>query len=468
MLPGKVEGGHLPVHGDGKVPGEIEDKVRDTPVQIGPVRFSRLRRQLFHTKRIVVATNFVKTILLTTYAEGNSVIQTGSRISAADGISEVQSFHSTSTDMRYRTPMALRTAVVGAGIVGLATASELARAGAEVRLYEKGAIAGAQSKGTTRIFRCAHADPEMVALALRARKAWRAWEDRFRRRLIGDEGLILTGEEIVQTWALAMQTAGAAHREITSKESRERLPISNLPAVPTLFDPAGGATRVRRTVDLLSAEIAHCIVHAEVEGLDSGDAGCTVHSSDGPWPCDAVVIAAGIETGSIARSVGLELPVQPKLHSRFTFEIRGEFRDATQSCWIDDSGVVGDRWYSYCQPVGTTGRYAVGVSWDNQRCTPDVGEETVSRESLGVARAYIAEVLPGLHPDPVDEIRCTYGECLFQDDAGDGFGTLQKDRITAFYGNNLFKFAPLLGELLAQTALNAGLTDGLVTVGALR
>lgn len=349
--------------------------------------------------------------------------------------------------------MTVRVAVVGAGIVGLATASELIRAGAEVRLYEKESVAGAQSKGSTRIFRQAHGDPRLVELAIRARQKWRDWEERFNRRLIGDEGLIVSGAETVPVWEAAMSAAGAPHRRLTEEERRERFPIGQLPEAPALFDPEGGATRVRRAVDLLRAEIGAHLHLTAVTALEPRGSGCVIHTAEGDWACDEVVLTAGIDTAEIARTIGLEMPVEVRLHSRFTFKIRERFRTLPQSCWIDDSRLVGAGWQSYGQPVGTTGRYALGVSWNDQPCTVEVGADTVSRESLVVARRYIRAALPGLEPEPVDEIRCTYVEGSFLDAHGDGFAALRRDRITAFYGNNLFKFAPLLGELLARSTL---------------
>lgn len=350
--------------------------------------------------------------------------------------------------------MPLKVAVVGAGIIGLATASELRRAGAEVRLYEKTKVGAAQSQGSTRIFRQAHGDPRLVELAMRARLKWREWEERFGRRLIGREGLIVTGDEIVPVWEAAMTAAGAPHRRLTEEECREYLTIGHLPSVPMLFDPEGGATRVRRAVELLQAELGSCLHLAEVTAIETAGVGCMVRATEGDWACDEVVLTAGIDTTELARTVGLELPVEVRLHSRFTFEMRPEYRAEPQSCWIDDSGAVGAGWQGYAQPVGTTGRYALGVSWEDQACTVDVGAERVSRESLEVARQYVQAALPGLEPEPVDEIRCTYVEGAFLDGNGDGFTALRRDRITAFYGNNLFKFAPLLGGLLAHSALH--------------
>jgi glycine/D-amino acid oxidase-like deaminating enzyme len=61
----------------------------------------------------------------------------------------------------------------------------------------------------------------------------------------------------------------------------------------------------------------------------------------------------------------------------------------------------------------------------------------------------------------VDEIRCSYARRGIRDD-GDGFMARRSGGITAIYGNNLFKFAPLLGRLLADTALKGELAKDLV------
>ena len=67
-------------------------------------------------------------------------------------------------------------AVVGAGIVGLATAYELVRGGATVTVYERGEPGNGQSGGDSRIFRHAHDDPRLIAFAVEARAIWREWE----------------------------------------------------------------------------------------------------------------------------------------------------------------------------------------------------------------------------------------------------------------------------------------------------
>ncbi|EID17575.1 putative oxidoreductase [Mycobacterium xenopi RIVM700367] len=62
--------------------------------------------------------------------------------------------------------------VIGAGIVGLATAYALVERGVSVSVYERGVPGQGQSGGESRIFRHVHDDPRLVALAKRSRSIW--------------------------------------------------------------------------------------------------------------------------------------------------------------------------------------------------------------------------------------------------------------------------------------------------------
>jgi len=113
-------------------------------------------------------------------------------------------------------------------------------------------------------------------------------------------------------------------------------------------------------------------------------------------------------------------------------------------------------------PVGTTGQYAVGVSAGGHDFPGSLDVEEVSRRSAALARRYVPTALPGLDPVPVDEVRCTYNQVGLPE--GDGFRAERRGTVTVLYGNNLFKFAPVLGALLRQAVLErtvpAALSDG--------
>ena len=86
-----------------------------------------------------------------------------------------------------RWPGGSEFAVIGAGVVGLATADALMRRGADVACFEKAVPGRGQSAGATRTFRHGHEDRDLVEFPLLARRGWRVWEARANRRLLGPD-----------------------------------------------------------------------------------------------------------------------------------------------------------------------------------------------------------------------------------------------------------------------------------------
>jgi hypothetical protein len=70
--------------------------------------------------------------------------------------------------------------------------------------------------------------------------------------------------------------------------------------------------------------------------------------------------------------------------------------------------------------------------------------------SVARLAAYVARAMPGLEPEPVGLRLCVTTALPWHRDA---FAAWSAGPVTLFAGNNLFKFAPLLGRLLAETVL---------------
>src|SRR5688572_4975920 len=127
-------------------------------------------------------------------------------------------------------------AVVGAGIVGLATAYEAAARGASVTVYERGVPGNGQSGGDSRIFRHAHSDPRLVALAAEAKEGWRRWEQRLGIELLACDGLVVLGPAGPDRLAVLEDAGIAASME---DDVSDRLSIVAA-GTPGLVDAGGG------------------------------------------------------------------------------------------------------------------------------------------------------------------------------------------------------------------------------------
>ncbi|HWM12175.1 MAG TPA: FAD-dependent oxidoreductase, partial [Solirubrobacteraceae bacterium] len=151
-------------------------------------------------------------------------------------------------------------AVVGAGIVGLATAYELLARGVPVTIYERGVPGAGQSGGESRIFRHAHDDPRLVDLAIEARARWREWEERFGVELVAPVGTLALGPAVERRFEL-LRAAGVDVRMIAAEEA---LPILAAGAGPAMLDEDGGVIRTTAAVRALAGALADRLVIDEV------------------------------------------------------------------------------------------------------------------------------------------------------------------------------------------------------------
>ncbi len=339
-------------------------------------------------------------------------------------------------------------AVVGAGIIGLSTAHALSRRGVPVAVYERGVPGNGQSGGDSRIFRHTHEDPRLVSLALESRALWREWEQDGGRELVTDDGVVSVGPH-VRRRAELMRQGGAAARLIDPAELSERMPLLADWEGDALLDEDGGVIRARAAIEMLGDALTGAMVFDEVLSVRPTAVGTVQLRAGGATAeHERVVVCAGRETASLARSGGLWVPVRPLAHVRLAFPVRGAPPDRL-ACLLEGSGAFGEA-SAYADPLPGNRLYAVGVdetpvAADGSLVNPDGLAEIARRTTRYVARA-----LPGLEPEPVEARHCWITELPWGHDA---FAVWTNGGASFLVGHNLFKHAPALGRALAAQAL---------------
>jgi sarcosine oxidase len=356
-------------------------------------------------------------------------------------------------------------AVVGAGIVGLATAFSLVQRGANVTVYDRGLPGNAQSGGDTRIFRHGHDDPRLLAWARRSRRAWSRWEQHFGVEMISPGGVVALGPTAARQLPVLCETDGIDARALEPAEVTDHLPLlADATGGPAMLDATGGAIRTRAAIEALVAALHVALVADEVYALRTRSTGTAeVRAGGRVSQHDAVVVCAGAGTADLARSAGLELPIVREAALRLTFPVRGA-PPARLACLQDSSGQFGET-SAYASPLPGNTSYAVGLGGTLELLP---GGDAIDPGCLvAVSKrtcAYVERALPGLVPEPVGHRHCWITRLPWSDD---GFAAWEADRLLFFAGHNLYKHAPALGETLADRALGADLDPDLTPAARL-
>lgn len=343
-------------------------------------------------------------------------------------------------------------AVVGAGLMGAATAWQLARRGHQVTLIEAYGIGHRRgsSHGSSRIFRRAYAEDLYVRLTGQAYEQWRELErDSSTTLLRTTGGLDFGAGRDPRGLARVLAEAGVPHEVLSAREASERWPYVRFDG-PVLHHPEAGVVDADATV---AACVRRAVEHGaqawtgvRVTGFDVREK-VRLRTDDGrELTADTVVIAAG------AWLPELDLPVTlPPL--KVTQQQVFHFRQRDPSLgW--PTLVFGDEtMQTYGLPSGSDGGAlsAVKVA-EHDRGTPTTaGSRTgvVDPSSRTRVSDFVRDRLPGLDPDPVAEATCLYTTAPHDDFVLDRHGPLV---IVSPCSGHGAKFTPLIGAMAADLA----------------
>jgi sarcosine oxidase len=347
----------------------------------------------------------------------------------------------------------VEVAVVGAGLLGSATARALAARGVPVVLFEQFALGHARgsSHGATRIFRYSYPDPRYVEMAVRANEAWAALAADAGEELLVRTGGLDAGPGAADC-ARALAECGVAHSWLTEAQVRNRFPgIGARPGERMLFQPDSGVCLAGRTVAALQrlarrdgTEIraGAPVLHIEPQGDR-----VLLGTAAGEVTARVAVVTAGPWAQGLLASA---LPQVPKLTAtvqqvRYFAPRDPAARWPTLIEW-PPSGLC---WYAVPAVGGAPG-VKVAAHIPGRPVDPRDGPFEIDPALEAEAAEYVRGRLPGLEPAGLAAETCLYTMTSDEDFVLDRAGPLV---VGGGCSGHAFKFGPLLGEYLADLAL---------------
>jgi len=199
--------------------------------------------------------------------------------------------------------------VIGVGAMGAAACAHLAARGARVLGLERFAIPHehGSSGGDTRLFRTAYFEhPDYVPLLRRARAGWEHLESRTGARVFDETGVLYAGPpdgELIPATESSARAYGVEVEEVADAPSRH--PAFRIPGeYRVLFEPGAGFVRslaaIRAFAGAARADGAELHEGERVVEWEERGAGVRVRTDAGAYEANRLVLTAGAWTPQVA------------------------------------------------------------------------------------------------------------------------------------------------------------------------
>jgi len=327
------------------------------------------------------------------------------------------------------------TVVVGAGVMGLAVAQALARAGRKPLVLEQFRLGHAHgsSHGATRIFRLAYDEPDWVRLAQEALPLWRALEAESGDKLLDLTGLVDLPVD-ADRLAATLKETGTAFDVLTAEDVRRRFDLVTSCRM-AVWQPDAGVVLADRALRAFRAGVE---VRGEtlVRSLVPGAQGVRIETDRGTIDARSVVVAAGAWARRLLSGAGIDLAVVATRETVAYFRLTEE--RAVPSV-IDYRNRE-----TYALTAGP-GVLKVGVHRSGPPTEPDEpgGPDD---DIVAFASDWAAHAFPLAAPEPVSVETCLYTNTPDASFVLERHGPIVVCSACSGHG---FKFAPAVGERVA-------------------
>jgi sarcosine oxidase len=373
--------------------------------------------------------------------------------------------------------------IVGAGLAGSAAAWAASARGLDVVVLERFGPGhkNGSSHGSARIFRRAYPDPLYVRLTGAAGELWRQLEDQAGEKLLTLTGGLDFGATRNPARLHEVLTSCGVPAELLEPEAAaERWPYFDFTgagqvmfhAGSGVIDPHNAMAAMLRLAAANGAGIRFGTPVTRLETAPSGD-GAVARTDSGTFTAPVIAVAAGAWTAPLLDGLVDLPPLTVTQQQVFHFAPL----IAPEDTAVPGRAAPADPWPIFVHKDGTDDCYGLPGGRDGEvPGAMKIGEHAGFRTTTAADRDFVVDPaararitdfvgrrIPGLSATPVNEVTCLYTWTANEDFVLDRSGPFVVASPCSGHGA---KFAPLLGEVIADLAAGKPARDPRFTLAA--
>ena len=351
-------------------------------------------------------------------------------------------------------------AIIGLGIMGTAALHRLAQRGCRVVGIDRFAPGHdrGSSHGETRVFRLGYFEhPSYVPLLREAHDLWRKLENEAGRKLLTTTGIVEIGPpdgELVRGTLASLELHGLRHEVLTAAKLNQRFPAFAVPPdYAGVFQPDGGflfaEPAIKAQTDLAVAAGARVQTNQQVKTVRPHDNGVRITTSDGEIAARTAIIAAGPWLPTL-------LP-QLRASLRVTRQVLGWLSPPSPSDFTADRFPVflfeSPLGIHYGFPIhGSSGLKIAKHHHFDETADPETVDRGISPRDEAAILSFRDQFLPSAEGPLTAARTCLYTMTPDGHFIIDRLPDAPQVIVASPCSGHGFKFAPVIGEILADLA----------------
>lgn len=351
-------------------------------------------------------------------------------------------------------------AVIGAGVMGAAAAWRLAAKGLSVIVLESRQLLHKEgsSHGRTRILRKAYFEnPAYVPMLQKSYKLWDTVQKHSSKPVMRQCGVLYFGPpgcELMAGTARSIEIHGIPHVRLSFEELKARYPLINYSAGDEgIFEPEAGYLYAENAVEAMADRAvglgAMIYERAEVTGISSTGSMIHIEGETADWEAGSLVLCAGSWTSSLLPDLQLPLKV--------TRQVVGWLKPAVPSHFFDSKMPVfageADGQFLYgipCEHLSQDALVKVACHAKGAEISPDEPLAGADSVDLAVLKRQSERLFGNRLTEVQQTSVCKYTSTPDGHFILDRHPEMENVWIAAGFSGHGFKFAPVIGDILAS------------------